>query len=154
MTNNPNDSGYTNHVSTILLADDDADDRLLMQEALLEANFPKENLSFVEDGVDLMDRLFSRGRYANVEKSLPDLILLDLNMPRKDGRQALKEIKSSPTLRHIPVVVFTTSTLPEDIYQSYDLGANSYITKPQSFEGLESTLQTLKHYWTDLALVP
>ncbi len=144
----------TRHVNTILLADDDADDRLLVQEALLDADFPYKNLSFVEDGEDLMDYLHGRGQYVGDNKSpLPDLILLDLNMPRKDGRAALKEIKSNPDLRKIPVVVLTTSTSPEDIRSSYDIGANTYISKSITFDGLVSAMQTVKNYWSDYALV-
>jgi CheY-like chemotaxis protein len=151
MTNNEN----RKHVNTILLADDDADDRLLVQEALVDASFPQENLIFVVDGEDLMDYLCGRGQYARPNKApMPDLILLDLNMPKKDGREALKEIKSNPNLRHIPVVILTTSTLPNDIRKSYDLGANTFISKPPSFEGLVSVMQTIKYYWSDFAFVP
>lgn len=151
MTNNKNKK----HVNTILMADDDADDRLLAREALVDANFPEENLIFVEDGEVLMDFLCGRGQYAGSNKAqLPDLILLDLNMPKKDGREALKEIKTNPKLRQIPVVVFTTSTLPDDIRKSYDLGANTFISKPPNFEDLVSVMQTIKYYWSDFAFVP
>lgn len=142
------------HVNTILLADDDADDRLLVQEALTDADFPYDKLSFVENGEELMDYLHGRGRYEDSSRSpLPDLILLDLNMPKKDGREALKEIKSNPDLRQIPVVVLTTSTSPSDIRESYDIGANTYISKPVTFEGLVDAMQTIKTYWTDFALI-
>jgi CheY-like chemotaxis protein len=142
------------HVSTILMADDDADDRLLVKEALLDVNFPEKNLSFVEDGQDLIDYLYGQGKYASEHKApLPDLILLDLNMPRKDGREALKEIKSHPELKHIPVVVFTTSTSNQDIKASYEIGANTYISKSVTFDGLVTAMKTIKQYWTDYALV-
>jgi len=121
---------------TILLADDDADDRVLAQDALKESRLAND-LRFVENGEELMDYLMRRGQYADPETSpKPGVILLDLNMPRKDGREALREIKSNPELRSIPVVVLTTSKAEEDIYRSYDLGVNSFITKPVTFDGL------------------
>src|SRR5579864_6908861 len=121
---------------TILLADDDADDRMLTRDALAESRLAN-NLKFVEDGEQLMDYLCRRGNYASPDVSpRPGLILLDLNMPRKDGREALREIKSDPNLKRIPVVVMTTSKAEEDIVRSYDLGASSYITKPVTFERL------------------
>ena len=142
------------HVNTILMADDDPDDRLLVQEALIDANFPIDNVRFVEDGEDLMDFLLGRHKYSGTDQQkLPDLILLDLNMPKKDGREALKEIKSNPDLRHIPVVVFSTSTSPQDIKTSYDSGANTFISKSGTFDGLVAAMQTIKNYWTDYALV-
>ncbi len=142
------------HVNTILLADDDADDRLLVKEALIDADFPYNNLYFVENGQQLMDYLGGKGQYSNPNHAPPpDLILLDLNMPKKDGREALKEIKTNPHFRHIPVVVLTTSTAPADIRGSYDIGANTYITKPVTFEGLVAAVQSIKTYWTENALV-
>ncbi|MBK8814315.1 MAG: response regulator [Methylococcaceae bacterium] len=142
------------HVNTILMADDDSDDRLLVKEALNDANFPVANLCFVEDGDALMDYLLSRiNSSAENKMPLPDLILLDLNMPKKDGREALKEIKSNADLRRIPVVVFTTSTSPQDIKASYDCGANSYISKSATFDSLAAAMQTIKSYWVDYALV-
>ena len=118
---------------TILLADDDADDRMLARDALKESRLANE-LHEVVDGEDLLDYLRQRGRYA--EPGLaprPGLILLDLNMPRKDGREALAEIKRDPSLRCIPVVVLTTSQAEQDIFGTYDLGANSFISKPVTF---------------------
>jgi len=148
MTNKKSDK----RVNTILMADDDADDRLLVQEALIDAKFPEENLVFVENGEELMNYLCCRGQYSEPNHApLPDLILLDLNMPKKDGREALKEIKSDPNLRQIPVVILTTSTLPEDVKISYQLGANTYISKPVSFDELLSVMKTIKHYWSDIA---
>jgi len=142
------------HAHTILMADDDPDDRLLVKEALIDANFPDNNLRFVEDGQDLMDYLMGSGKYAGLNKApLPDLILLDLNMPKKDGREALKEIKSNPDLRQIPVLIFTTSTSVQDIKASYEIGANTYISKPVTFEALVTVMQTIKCYWADNALV-
>ena len=114
---------------TILVADDDADDRLMLRDALVE-NRLANDLRFVEDGEELMDYLLHRGRYSDSQKNpLPGLILLDLNMPRMDGREALKEIKSHPELRSIPVVVLTTSKAEEDIYRTYNMGVNSFISE-------------------------
>lgn len=141
------------HVNTILIADDDPDDRLLVKEALIDADFPIANLFFVEDGNALMDYLLSGLNSSVGQTRLPDLILLDLNMPKKDGREALKEIKNHPDLRQIPVVVFTTSTSPQDIKASYDSGANTYIPKSATFGSLVAAMQTIKNYWIDYALV-
>ena len=139
---------------TILLADDDADDRMLARDALVESRLAND-LRFVEDGEDLMDYLHRRGRYAAEGAApRPGLILLDLNMPRKDGREALREIKSDPSLRHIPVVVLTTSEAEEDVYRSYDLGVNSFITKPVTFEGLVAVMRTLGQYWFEIVELP
>ena len=123
----------------IVFADDDADDRLLLQEAFEENNL-KCTLYFVEDGVELLDYLEQNG-------TVPSLILLDINMPRKDGKQILQEIKSSIQWRHIPVILFTTSKSPEDIRKCYDLGANSFIVKPSSFENLLSVTNIIGEYW-------
>ena len=139
---------------TILMADDDEDDRLMVKEALEEARLGNA-LNFVEDGEELMDYLHRRGKYSGPdEKPYPGLILLDLNMPRKDGREALKEIKSDPALRKIPIVVLTTSKAEEDIFRTYDLGVNSFITKPVSFEGLVHVMKTLSRYWFEIVKLP
>src|SRR5688500_11304369 len=139
---------------TILLADDDADDRVLAQDALKESRLAND-LRFVENGEELMDYLLRRGPYDNPETSpTPGLILLDLNMPRKDGREALREIKSDPNLRSIPVVVLTTSKAEEDIYRSYDLGVNSFITKPVTFDGLVNVMRALGKYWFEIVELP
>ncbi|MGZ3703112.1 MAG: response regulator, partial [Bdellovibrionota bacterium] len=115
---------------SILVADDDADDRLMIRDALTE-NRLANGLNFVTDGEELMDYLLRKGKYSDPTNSpRPGLILLDLNMPRKDGREALKEIKANPNLRGIPVVVLTTSKAEEDVYRTYNLGVNSFITKP------------------------
>ena len=139
---------------TILLADDDVDDRMLAQEALEESRLVND-LRCVEDGEELLDYLHRRGKYEAPEDSpRPGLILLDLNMPRKDGREALQEIKSVPSLRQIPVVVLTTSKAEEDIYRTYDLGVNSFVTKPVTFEGLVSVMKTLGRYWFEIVELP
>ena len=134
----------------ILVADDDADDRFLIKEAFEESSLAN-TLDFVEDGVELMDYL--RSSCAGGREP-PGLILLDLNMPKKDGREALKEIKSDPTLRRIPVVVLTTSKAEEDIFRTYDLGVNSFITKPVTFEGLVEIIQSLSNYWLQIVRLP
>jgi CheY-like chemotaxis protein len=139
---------------TILLADDDVDDRMMIRDALVE-NRLANDLRFVEDGEELMDYLFRRGRFAaHATSPRPGLILLDLNMPRKDGREALREIKSTPELRGIPVVVLTTSKAEEDIYRTYDLGVNSFVTKPVTFEALVDIIRQIGHYWLDVVELP
>ena len=139
---------------TILMADDDADDRRLTQEAFEEARLIND-VRFVENGEQLLDYLRRKGPYAApAEAPRPGLILLDLNMPRKDGRTVLKELKGDPELRQIPVVVLTTSKADEDIYKSYDLGVNSYIVKPVTFEALVDILQTLEKYWFEIVELP
>jgi CheY-like chemotaxis protein len=136
------------------MADDDADDCLLAKEALAESRLANE-IHFVEDGEELMDFLYQRGRFTDGKSfPRPGLILLDLNMPKKDGREALKEIKSDPHLRQIPVIVLTTSKAEEDIYRSYDLGANSFITKPITFGSLVEVMKTLGKYWFEIVDLP
>ena len=139
---------------TILLADDDADDRMLTRDALAESRLAND-LRFVEDGEQLMAYLRREGRFNSPESApRPGLILLDLNMPRKDGREALREIKGDPTLRSIPIVVLTTSKAEEDIYRTYDLGVNSFITKPVTFDGLVSVMRGLGRYWFEIVELP
>src|SRR5579871_2850455 len=139
---------------TILMADDDADDRLMAKEAFEESRVAND-LRFVEDGEQLLDYLKRRGKYSDPSVSpRPGLILLDLNMPRKDGREALREIKSDASLRPIPVVVLTTSKAEEDIYRTYDLGVNSFITKPVTFDGLVAVMRTLGRYWLEIVELP
>lgn len=139
---------------TILMADDDEDDRLLAKEAFEEACLGN-HLDFVTDGVELMDYLNRNGKYQNLAgKALPGLILLDLNMPRKDGREALREIKQDPRLRHIPIVVLTTSKSEEDILRSYDIGVNSFVVKPVSFDTLIDIVKTIKRYWFEIVILP
>ncbi|MGN6186308.1 MAG: response regulator [Thermoanaerobaculia bacterium] len=138
----------------ILLADDDEEDRMLSSSAL-EASRVVNDLRFVEDGEELLDYLYHRGRFAEPGSSpTPGLILLDLNMPRKDGREALREIKADPEFRRIPVVVLTTSKAEEDIYRTYDLGANSFITKPVSFDGLVAVMRDIGRYWIEIVELP
>ncbi len=138
----------------IVIAEDDEEDRMLARDALAESRLANE-IRFVNDGEELMDYLHRRGRYADPESApWPGLILLDLNMPRKNGREALEEIKSDPKLRHIPVVVLTTSKAEADIYTSYDLGANSYIVKPVSFPGLVQVMMQLEKYWFEIVELP
>jgi CheY-like chemotaxis protein len=138
----------------ILMADDDADDRELTRDALAESRLANE-LHFVEDGVQLLDYLHHRGAYSRPGSApRPGVILLDLNMPRKDGREALREIKADPGLRTIPVVVLTTSKAEEDIVRSYDLGANSFISKPVTFDGLVEVVRGLGKYWFDIVELP
>ncbi|MGH7942642.1 MAG: response regulator [Limisphaerales bacterium] len=139
---------------TILLADDDPDDRKLTQDAFEENRLANE-FHAVEDGEELMDYLYRRGQYESLRgAALPGLILLDLNMPRKDGREALKEIKADPELRRIPVVVLTTSKAEEDIVRSYDLGVNSYVTKPVTFKSLVELIKVLGSYWFEVVELP
>lgn len=139
---------------TILMADDDADDRLLAQEALAEARLANE-LHCVEDGEELLDYLHRRGKYTALSQALlPGLILLDLNMPRKDGREALQEIKADPALRRIPIVVMTTSKAEEDVIRAYDLGISSFIVKPVAFESLVEVMKTLARYWFEIVELP
>jgi CheY-like chemotaxis protein len=139
---------------TILIADDDEDDRLMAQEALAEARLANE-LHCVEDGEQLLDYLYRRGAYTALQKApLPGLILLDLNMPRKDGREALQEIKADPILRRIPVVVLTTSKAEEDILRTYDLGVSSFIVKPVSFDSLVEVMKALSRYWFEIVELP
>jgi len=138
---------------TILIAEDDPDDRYLAKEALSESRLAN-TLYFVEDGEELMEFLRHEGRFTKVKPPRPGIILLDLNMPRKDGREALLEIKADPQLRRIPVVVLTTSKAEEDILRSYDLGVSSFIVKPVTFEGLVNLMQTLGRYWFEIVELP
>jgi len=136
------------------MADDDPDDRLLIKEAFQESLITNR-IFFVEDGVELMDYLRRKEKYKDPNDApMPDLILLDLNMPRKDGREALAEIKTDPHLRYIPVVVLTTSKAEEDIMRSYDIGAAGYITKPVTFDGLVEAIKGLKRYWVQIVRLP
>lgn len=132
---------------TILIADDDPDDRMFLEEAL-QKNGYQHVIEFVEDGEELMLRL------KHPEASLPNLLMLDLNMPRKNGFQALQEIKADPRLRRLPVVVMTTSSADEDVARSYDLGVNSFITKPFNFSRLIEMIGALKTYWLDTVKLP
>lgn len=138
----------------ILMADDDSDDRMLVKDAFEESRL-NNDLHFVEDGEQLIDYLYRRGNFAHLKgQPYPGLILLDLNMPKKDGREALAEIKNDPDLRRIPIVILTTSRAEEDILRTYDLGANSFITKPVTFESLVQVVQVLGNYWVEIVELP
>jgi len=138
----------------ILMAEDDADDRLLAQDAMTECHW-EGDLRFVENGEELLDYLTRRGKYTQPASApRPGLILLDLNMPRKDGREALCEIKANRDLRRIPVVVFTTSKAGTDIGEMYELGANAFISKPVQFEALVEVMRILGQYWFDTVELP
>ena len=137
---------------TILLADDDADDRLLVREAF-EENHLLNIMDTVEDGEELMDYLYRRGKFTE-NAVRPSMILLDLNMPRKSGLEALREIRADADLKSIPVVVLTTSKAEEDIIRSYELGVNSFIVKPVTFESLVELVKTLGRYWFQIVELP
>jgi CheY-like chemotaxis protein len=139
---------------TILMADDDPDDRQLTKEAFEESHLAND-LRFVEDGEQLLDYLHRRGKYAaDGAAPWPGLILLDLNMPKKDGREALQEIKADPRFRSIRVVIMTTSKAEEDVVRSYNLSAASYITKPVTFERLVELMKVLGRYWIEFVELP
>ncbi len=138
----------------ILMADDDPDDYYLVRDAFELTEFPAD-LRLVSDGEELMDYLFNRDRFDNDGNvSIPAIILLDLNMPRKDGWEALAEIKANESFRRIPVVVFTTSMDEEDITRSYEMGASSYVTKPSTFESLIHIIEVIRRYWTGIVELP
>ena len=139
---------------TILMADDDDEDRMMTKKAWDNSRLAND-LRFVEDGEELMEYLGRRGEYADPASSpRPGLILLDLNMPKMHGREALREIKSTPELRRIPIVALTTSKAEEDIFRSYDLGANSFISKPVTFDRLVAIIQQIGTYWFELVETP
>lgn len=142
-----------NGTITILCADDDPEDRMLLKDALEEARVT-DAPHFVENGQELMDYLYYRGKHNPGNAPRPDVILLDLNMPKKGGREVLREIKADPNLRHIPIVALTTSSAEEDISCTYDLGVNSYITKPAKFEGLVEAMRALGCYWFQTVELP
>lgn len=136
---------------SILVAEDDADDRVLLADAFAESGVPV-TLDFASDGVELLERLLWRDAQPGV--TLPDLVLLDLNMPRMDGRDSLRAIREHPRLRHLPVIILTTSRAELDIRLSYQLGANSYVTKPRRFNELIAVLHSLERYWMDIVQLP
>jgi CheY-like chemotaxis protein len=139
---------------TILMAEDDPEDRLLTKDAFDEGRL-RNCIRFVEDGAELLEYLRQTGKYASPANApRPGLILLDLNMPRKDGRSALRELKNDPALRTIPVVILTTSNADEDVLRSYDFGVNSYIVKPVTFAALLDIVQTLDKYWFQIVELP
>jgi CheY-like chemotaxis protein len=142
-----------NGLNPILIAEDDEDDYLLTIEALKEAGIDKQ-VKWVKDGEELMNYLEHLGTTRKPDAEFPSLILLDLNMPRKDGREVLEEIKKSRTLRKIPVVVLTTSKAETDINHAYDLGVNSYIQKPVRFSEFVEVIKVLSHYWFQIVKLP
>jgi CheY-like chemotaxis protein len=139
--------------ATVLSAEDDADFRLLVKRAV-DRSVLGVDLRFVEDGEQLLDYLRRRGPYANGDAPRPGLVLLDLNLPRTDGRDALRAIKADPVLRTIPVVVFTTSNAAEDIALCYDLGANAFVRKPMDMPALIDLVSTIGHFWLDVVEPP
>lgn len=141
------------HTLNILIAEDDEDDYLLTMEALKEAGVTKE-VQWVKDGEELMEYLLNTTRNSNAKIAKPLMIILDLNMPRKNGREALEEIKTNPELRHIPVIVLSTSKTEGDIYNTYNLGVNSFIQKPTRFVELVKTFRVLTEYWFDIVKLP
>jgi CheY-like chemotaxis protein len=140
---------------TILLADDDEEDRALARDALQEARLANE-MKLVDDGQDLLDYLRRQGRWADpsVDAPRPGIILLDLNMPKKDGREALAEIKADESLRRIPIVVLTTSKDEADVLRTYDLGVSSFLTKPVTFAGLMEVMRTWTRHWFEIVELP
>jgi CheY-like chemotaxis protein len=146
-----NDSART---KVILMAEDDSDDRLLVKDAMAECGWEGE-LRFVENGEELLDYLLRQGKYSPPGAApRPGLILLDLNMPRKDGREVLREIKANAELRRIPIVVLTTSKAGVDVSGMYDLGANSFISKPIQFDALVDAMRVLGQYWFKVVELP
>jgi two-component system, response regulator len=138
---------------TILLADDDEEDRELARDALQDSRLANE-MKFVVDGQDLLDYLHHEGRWTEEDSPRPGIILLDLNMPKMDGREALAEIKADDALRRIPIVVLTTSKDEADVLSTYDLGVSSFITKPVTFGGLVDVMKTWTQYWFEIVELP
>lgn len=137
----------------ILIAEDDADDRFLLQTAFEENGF-KDSLEFVENGIELIEYLSGIMHSKTLDINYPGFILLDLNMPKKDGREVLKEIKQHPELKKIPVVVFTTTKNENEIRRCYELGANTYVVKPVSFDALVKVIYEIRSYWFNTAAIP
>lgn len=138
----------------ILIADDDIEDRMLITDALTESRL-KNNIQCVENGEELVQYLKNTGKFSDKKKyPQPGIILLDLNMPKKDGREALKEIKADEQLKNIPIIILTTSKAEEDILKTYNLGANSFITKPVTFIAMVEIMNALKTYWFEIVELP
>ena len=138
----------------IVVADDDADDRMMIKDAFEESKLGNP-VDFVEDGIELMEYLNRQGKWTHLaNQPYPGFILLDLNMPRKDGRTVLKEIKESTEFHRIPIVILTTSKAEEDIIRTYNLGVNSFICKPVSFDKLVDIVKTVGHYWIEIVALP
>ncbi len=134
--------------TVVIIAEDDPDDRLLIKDAIKEASLQPIDVFFVQDGAEMLDYLYHRGKYTEMGKAPhPELVLLDLNMPKKSGMEVLEEIKRDPALRTIPVVVLTTSHEPQHISRSYELGGNGFVTKPESYHQLVELMQNIQKYW-------
>lgn len=145
----------TDKRTVVIIAEDDPDDRLLIEDALNEAAAHTVEVHFVVDGAELMDYLYHRGRYRDDRNApRPELVLLDLNMPRKSGLEVLEEIKQDAALRTIPVVVLTTSAAEEHIARSYELGGSGYVTKPNTFSELVEMMRTIQRYWFKTVELP
>ncbi len=141
--------------TVVIIAEDDPDDRLLIKDAIKEASMQPVDIFFVQDGAEMLDFLYHRGKYNQQAQSPhPELVLLDLNMPKKSGMEVLEAIKQDPALRTIPVVVLTTSHEPQHISRSYELGGNGYITKPQSYTELVEIMRNLNRYWFQTVRLP
>ena len=138
---------------TILIADDDPDDRMFLEQAMRQNGY-NQVIRCVDDGEDLMAYLRREGKYSEQDAPWPNLLILDLNMPRKNGFQALQEIKNDPQLRRLPVIVMTTSSADEDVIRTYNLGVNSFVTKPINFSRLVEMIGALKVYWMDTVKLP
>jgi CheY-like chemotaxis protein len=134
--------------TVVIIAEDDPDDRLLIKDAIQEATTQGVEIRFVQDGAEMLDYLYHRGKYtAEKDSPQPELVLLDLNMPRKSGLEVLEEIKQDPALRTIPVVLLTTSRAPEHIARSYELGGSGFVTKPNTFSELVDLMRAIERYW-------
>ncbi len=141
--------------TVVIIAEDDPDDRLLIKDAIKEASMQPIDVFFVQDGVEMLDYLYHRGKYTETGKAPhPELVMLDLNMPKKSGMEVLEEIKRDPALRIIPVVVLTTSHEPQQISRSYELGGNGFITKPESYHQLVELMQNIQKYWFKTVELP
>lgn len=140
--------------TVVIIAEDDPDDRLLIQDALRDAFQKTIDARFVEDGAEMLDYLYHRGKYKEGSAPHPELVLLDLNMPKRSGMEVLEEIKKDPALRTIPVVVLTTSRAPEHVTRSYELGGNGFITKPASYTELVELMKNINLYWFDTVQLP
>lgn len=141
------------HQPLIVIAEDDVDDQFLFQTAFEENGFMLQ-IEFVNNGVELVSYLDSCKKSSGDHIHFPSLIILDLNMPKKDGREVLKEIKNHPTYKTIPVIVFTTTKNEMEVRRCYELGANSYIVKPVSFDGLLNVIREIKNFWFNTVVLP
>ncbi len=140
--------------AVILLVEDDPGDQEITRRSLAKAKL-KNDLFIVEDGEQALDYLFRRGAYTDPAVSpRPDLVLLDLNLPKIDGRQVLEEIRKTPELKRLVVVIMTTSQQEADIVRSYELGVNSYVTKPMDFDQFSKVIQDIGHYWFQVVVLP